>query len=151
MKTELSAFEAGVAQLHRIPAADAEAIGHPRRPPAALDAAILEQLAGGPLMKWQLREALHEPESYLLKRLTSLKAAGRIKVVGKMLDKRAWALATWSAPMPPGQRMSLGRPPAPKPSTSWWIGASREEFAASVKERHAVATSASVTSPQRGS
>lgn len=115
---------------------DDETIGRPSREPAALDAAILEQLADGPLMKWQLREALHEPESYLLKRLTSLKAAGQVKVVGKLLDKRAWALTTWtSAPVPTDQRVSLGRPPAPPPSTSWWIGTSREEFAASVKAR----------------
>lgn len=112
-----------------------DAIGQPNRAPAALDAAILEQLATGPLMKWQLRQALHEPETYLLKRLQALKAAGQVKVVGKLLDKRAWALTTWTAPVPTEQRISLGRPKAAPPSTSWWLDLPREQFAEVVKGR----------------
>ncbi len=68
---------------------DDETIGQPNRAPAVLDAAILEQLAAGPLMKWQLREVLHEPENYLLKRLQALKAAGQVKRFPRRRERTA--------------------------------------------------------------
>lgn len=68
--------------------------GVPRRSPKKLDAAILLALAGGSLMKWQLRTLLHEPETFVLQRLKALKSAGHVVVVGKTLDQRGWALAS---------------------------------------------------------
>src|SRR5579862_4432601 len=68
---------------------------------AALRQQILAALTPGPLMKWQLREALHIPEHVILGELKYLHAAGVVKNVGIRLAERRWALASYQpAPIP---------------------------------------------------
>lgn len=92
------------------------------RPMATLKAEILVLLEPGPRMKWQLRQTLHEPDVAILKALKELQAERQVKVVGKVLDKRAWALYAWKAPanVPnPNARTAVTPKPAP-PAESWW-------------------------------
>lgn len=109
-----------------------------RRTPEALDLAILAVLTAGPLMKWQLRDALHEPAEYIWRRLKVLKQAGSVRTVGQVLDQRAWALRDWHGELPtlPAIRFGSGidrtRPAQAVPSVSWWI-VPPEEFAAKAK------------------
>lgn len=118
----------------------------PRRSPAQLEVAILDALAAGPLMKWELRERLHEPEPAIYKHLLALKAARQIKVVGRCLDKRAWALTTWQAADPKRQfnpaPTPKPRPKAEKPKApdSWWTNfaapdSSWTDFTEAAKQR----------------
>lgn len=91
----------GVQNPHgKTPINETDAIGKPNRSAAALEVAILDLLADQPRAKWEIREALHEPESYVLKHLQALKRAGQIKVIGKILDQRKWALVSWQEPAP---------------------------------------------------
>lgn len=107
-----------------------------RRSAAELDDAILALLTAGPLMKWQIREVLHEPEEYIWRRLKVLKLAGSVRTVGKVLDKRAWALAAWQpTPTPETETRwvkDFVKPKPQAPSGSWWL-VSAEEFAAKAK------------------
>lgn len=88
-----------------------------------VQAQILAALAGGPRMKWQLREQLHVPETIIYRELQTLRGRGQVKVVGKRLTDRAWALVDWQAPIvrdTPPVSVSQGRLPNPAPTTSWW-------------------------------
>jgi len=107
-------------------------IGVRQRDPETLTSDILALLAASsaPLMKWQIRETLHEPEDYIMRRLQALRKLGQVKVVGKNLDRRAWALASWrpSAVEAEDMRQALEakrRPapgmPAKVPLRSWWL------------------------------
>lgn len=61
----------------------------PTRSIADLDKAILKLLkANGPMMKWELREQLHEQDNHLYRRLSDLRAAKKVKVIGRTLIKR---------------------------------------------------------------
>src|SRR5207302_4453403 len=62
--------------------------------------AVLEALGGGPLMKEQIREQLHEAATRLVRILNQLKAERRVKVIGRS-PMRKWALLEWKTPSPP--------------------------------------------------
>lgn len=85
---------------------------------------ILAALADGPLMKWELRERLHVNEVAILRQLQRLRDDGLVKVIGKVLDKRAWALSSWTQPAAAAvsaYKTHPGRPPTAKPPLdSWW-------------------------------
>lgn len=98
---------------------------------------ILRSLAAGPLMKWQIREALHVNEGVILRVLMDLRQQGQVKVVGRNLDKRAWALRQWQPPLrPQGQTPAVPdastaiREKKPPPvADSWWTRPlTREQF-----------------------
>lgn len=129
------------------PVNDDDQIGQPNRSPAALEVAILELLEPGPQFKWAIREALHEPEPYLVKHLKILRRAGMVKVVGKILDKRQWALESWQGGPPETKTAPVhvtvtktsklrAAPCRPASATirkdehphSWWVAAPREHF-----------------------
>jgi hypothetical protein len=103
---------------------------------AALRRDLLAALADGPLMKWELREKLHISETIIVRQLRRLRLEGHVKVVGKILDKRAWALTTWIRPVPVPQTTYADAAAAavtkkPKgPKESWWAtpGMTREDF-----------------------
>jgi hypothetical protein len=101
---------------------------------AQLSRDLLTALADGPLMKWQLRDRLHVNEGVIFRTLKKLRAEGHVKVVGKVADKRAWALTTWQRPVSTPVRagtMTVVLPKKPKgPAESWWAipNLSREEF-----------------------
>lgn len=136
-----------------------DTIGHPNRSAAELEAALLDLLGNGPLFKWQLRELLHEPATYILRHLQRLKRAGRVKVVGSILDQRRWALATWINPGVPQlkpthvrvtkrstlrqkhERPAVATVPADQRS-SWWVGLSRADLAAMARRRQGAMSSA---------
>lgn len=87
---------------------------------------ILVALAAGPLMKWEVRERLHLNETLIKAELKRMKADGLVKVVGKVLDKRAWALRTWQPPLAPSappypndDTAIRDKKPAPA-ADSWW-------------------------------
>lgn len=117
----------------------------PRRSIPELDAAILDLLSAGPLMKWEIRDKLQEPEYAVHRRLLALKAAKRLKTVGKRLDKRCWALITWQSVA----RAAFNAAPKPKPQPkaetpkapdSWWTNfaspdSSWTEFTEAAKQR----------------
>lgn len=114
------------------------------RTDAELATAILNLLAAGPMMKWQLRERLHEPESVIDKTLVQLRASCQVKSV--MLAKtglcnRGWALLDWQRPAPlqlvdPSTTLKSRKQPKPAPSTdSFWLNLPRERFTAACIER----------------
>jgi hypothetical protein len=108
--------------------------------PAAIDRAqlacdLLTALEAGPLMKWELRERLHINEGIIFRALKKLKADGHVKIVGKVLDKRAWALVSWQRPVVEpvsAFKASLGYLKPKGPTDSWWAtpNLSWEEFTA---------------------
>lgn len=106
-----------------------------------LDREILAALADGPLMKWEIRERVHVDEQIIFRQLKKLKAAGKVKVTGKVLDKRAWALIGWQRPVAApasGFATHPGRRPTAKgPSTSWWAtpGLTRADFNQQLQRR----------------
>ncbi len=89
---------------------------------------ILAALADGPKAKWELRTALHVEERILYGQLRMLRARGAVKVVGRRLVARQWALVTWQPPAhPKGQAPrhpnaeTAIRMPKPTPAKdSWW-------------------------------
>lgn len=91
---------------------------------AVVQSQILAALFAGPLMKWQLRAALHVPEEIIYRELLTLRDRGQVKVVGRALDKRAWALVNWrQAPIVPDtQTITIAKPisQAAPPKESWW-------------------------------
>jgi hypothetical protein len=94
---------------------------------AVVQQRILAVLAPGPHQKWQIREALHIAEIVIADELQALRAAGRIKRVGRQQQTCKWALADWqpaptpSAP-PIANEFTAIRPakPAPAATDSWW-------------------------------
>jgi len=97
----------------------------------AVQNAILLALQPAPLQKWQLREALHIPETVIYRELQALRTRGVVKVVGKRLTDRQWALVEWQPPRIPDAQTVIAHSHAakpPAPTTSWWIGLTREEF-----------------------
>jgi hypothetical protein len=127
----------------KAPAEDAAmaAIGKPRRTPDELRAEILALLEKQPLMKWQIREQLHEPEAYILRQLNWLRDEGQLRVVGHTTDRRAWALASWKedSKLLPKVRPFTTAPKVPAPETSWWVARDDAEFKARQQERARVA------------
>jgi hypothetical protein len=118
--------------------------------PTSIDAAaqlrrdLLAALQYGPRMKWELREQLHVPETIIVRQLRRLRIEGHVKVVGKVLDKRGWALKDWQRPTPTERYgpLSLSRTgEAPKkskaPTESWWAkpGITREDFNQALQRR----------------
>lgn len=106
--------------------------------------AILNLLAAGPLMKWQLRERLQEPETLVKKTLVHLRASCVVKSVmlpGEGLNNRGWALITWERPAPlrlvdPATTLKSRKQRHPPPSTdSFWLNLPRERFTAACVER----------------
>jgi hypothetical protein len=75
--------------------------------------------------------------------LRRLRLEGHVKVVGKILDKRAWALTTWIRPVPVPQTTYADAAAAavakkPKgPKESWWAkpGMTREAFSEARRRR----------------
>jgi hypothetical protein len=110
-----------------------------RRSPDAFDRAILEHLDAGPLMKWELREALHEPETQVYRRLSALRKAKLVKLVGTQLDKRRWALTSWQEPARGtiGCNDTIAIFPKPKaPADSWWTTPqTRDAFDQATRDR----------------
>lgn len=102
--------------------------------PTQLRRDLLNALADGPVMKWQLHERLQVNEAAVYQQLQVLKAQRLVKVVGKKLDKRGWALVSWQPPVISEARAralaDVDREQATKgPSGSWWARPmSREEF-----------------------
>lgn len=118
----------------------------PRRPPtnhATLRARILLQLVEGPQSKAQLHRALLVAESVIYRQLTILRTHGVVKVVGRRLLVRQWALAPWQPPAetiaaPPTLQTVIAPKPVEKPATcSWWAQpfTTRDEFYAAHEAR----------------
>lgn len=117
-------------------------------PPCSIAAAaqlrrdLLAALQDGPLMKWELREQLHISETIIVRQLRRLRLEGHVKVVGKILDKRAWALTSWIRPVPVPQTTyadaaaTVAKKPK-GPTESWWAtpGMTREEFSEARRRR----------------
>lgn len=70
----------------------------PRRTPEAFDRAILALLEDGPLVLWKMREALHEQDDHIRRRLTLLRKARQVKLVGTGSTNWKWALTSWHVP-----------------------------------------------------
>jgi len=104
----------------------------------AIQNAILLALQPAPRQKWQLREALHIPETVIYRELQALRLRGVVKVVGKRLTDRQWALASYQPPRIPDAQTVIAQPHAakpPAPTTSWWTSASREGFTAQASKK----------------
>lgn len=105
--------------------------------------AILHLLTGGPLMKWQIREHLQEPETLVKKTLVHLRASCVVKSVmlpGEGLNNRGWALITWERPAPlrlvdPATVLKPRKKLPPPPTDSFWLNLPRERFTAACVER----------------
>jgi hypothetical protein len=63
-----------------------------------LDRDLLQALAAKPLGKWELREALHVAEAVIGRQLRGLRARGLVKIIGRQLARRKWALVSYQAP-----------------------------------------------------
>ncbi len=59
---------------------------------------ILKLLATEPRYKWTLRDRLCTAEARIFKELLALRKAGKVKLVGRPLDKRQWALVSYQDP-----------------------------------------------------
>lgn len=97
---------------------------------------ILEALAPGPRAKDELRAQLHVAEQVIYRELQVLRRHGQVKVVGRRLNGRRWALPTWQppasttwSPAPEDTKPHLTPKPAPS-RESWWTrrDLSREQF-----------------------
>lgn len=76
---------------------------------AELQALLLEQLALGPKTKWKLRDALHCNEARVLAELKLMKKLKLVKVIGKTLDLRQWALIGWQGKDEPARPIPVTR------------------------------------------
>ena len=109
---------------------------------------ILTALAGGPLLKSELRVRLHERERRVLTLLSKLRKEGRVKMVGSRLDARKWALTSWVvAPTRHSHGVAFQPKPQPTQTGSWWANHAapdaRAEFAkAAALRNEEMATSA---------
>lgn len=119
--------------------------------------AILAALLAGPLMKWKLREQLHEEETRIVRILNVLKREQRVKAVGKRLEKRAWALIDYVMPPTPvfkPDHTVVTETKKAAPKESWWTkhagrDADRSAFRRDVAARdREMATSASWRRPK---
>lgn len=113
------------------------------RTDAELDAAILRILANGPQMKWQLVLTLDESDGRMSRQLRFLKDTQQVKVLGKGMRDRTWALLSWQPTDPErkfnGQVVRRHAPPvkAPPPTESWWTKVDRTDFQARAQQEHA--------------
>jgi hypothetical protein len=89
---------------------------------------ILCLLAVRPYTKWELHEQLHVADALVYRALQQLRDAGQVKVIGRRLAQRRWALRTYQPPAawPRGQApthadaMTVIVAPRPRPTSSWW-------------------------------
>jgi hypothetical protein len=65
---------------------------------AQLDRDLLQALADGPRGKWELQPILEMSEAVIGRQLRGLRARGLVKVIGRQLARRKWALVSYQAP-----------------------------------------------------
>ncbi len=92
-----------------------------------LDRDLLQALEHKPLGKWELREALHVAEAVIGRQLRGLRARGLVKIIGRQLARRKWALVSYQAPayvqgQAPVHPDALTAITSAKPTSrgSWW-------------------------------
>ena len=94
----------------------------------ALADPILCLLAVRPYTKWELHEQLHVADALVYRALQQLRDAGQVKVIGRRLAQRRWALRTYQPPptWPRGQAPTQADAqtvivaPRRPPTDSWW-------------------------------
>jgi len=127
---------------------------------AQLDRDLLQALADGPRGKWELQPILEMSEDVIGRQLRQLRARGLVKIIGRQLARRKWALVSYQAPayvqgQVPQHPDALTAITSAKPTASrgsWWVGLGREQFqeACTRVAQTAVAASSSRTAGKGG-